>query len=161
MLNPAFRRMVARQADIQVFVRIFPALVVSLFFIFAPFSTRTLTTPSTLRRREAHQMSSPRWLARLSVPLMVGAALITSASVAAADTIDDAYLAKLRALGFTWPPDHDGYMINLGHHICIDRLTGWTPDQIAQDVHSSFDSEHLTIGDVSSMVSAAESTWCP
>jgi hypothetical protein len=92
---------------------------------------------------------------------MVGAALITSASIAAADTVDDAYLAKLRALGFTWPPDHDGYIINLGHRICIDRLTGWMPDQIAQDVHSYFNSQGLTIGDVSSIVSAAESTYCP
>lgn len=106
-------------------------------------------------------MSPLSWLARLAVPTMVGAALITSVATAAADTIDDAYLAKLRTLGFTWPPDHDGYMINLGHHICIDRLTGWTPDQIAQDVHGAFASEGLSIGDVSSMVNAAESTYCP
>ena len=52
-------------------------------------------------------MVPPRWLARLIIPMMAGAALVTGAAVATADPADDAYLAQLRSLGFTWPPDHD------------------------------------------------------
>jgi hypothetical protein len=46
-------------------------------------------------------MPSPRWLARLTVPMMVGAALVTNAAIATADPTNDAYLAQLRAVGFT------------------------------------------------------------
>src|SRR5208283_1867929 len=45
----------------------------SLFFIFVPLWTRTLSAPSKPRRKKkgsAH-MPSPRWLARLAVPAMV------------------------------------------------------------------------------------------
>jgi len=52
-------------------------------------------------------MPSPRWLARLTVPMMVGAALFTSAAIATADPVNDGYLAQLRAIGFTWPPGHE------------------------------------------------------
>ena len=52
-------------------------------------------------------MPSPRWLARLTIPMVAGAALVTSAAIATADATDDAYLAQLRALGLTWPPDRD------------------------------------------------------
>ena len=48
-------------------------------------------------------MPSPRWLARLAVPMMLGAALITGAASAGASPTDDAYLAQLRGFGFTWP----------------------------------------------------------
>jgi hypothetical protein len=107
-------------------------------------------------------MPAPRWLARLTIPIMAGAALLTSAAIATADPADDAYLAQLRTLGFTWPPDHDAAMISLGHHICFDRwFVGMTPDRIAQDVHSVMGAQGFSFGDVSSMVSAAESTYCP
>ncbi len=72
-------------------------------------------------KKEAHQMPSPRWLARLIVPMMVGAALVTSAAIAAADATDDAYLAQLRALGLTWPPDRDQAVIAVAHLICYDH----------------------------------------
>lgn len=52
-------------------------------------------------------MVSPRWLARLIIPVMAGAALVTGTATANADPADDAYLAQLRAAGFTWPPDHE------------------------------------------------------
>ena len=65
-------------------------------------------------------MPSPRWLARLTVPIMLGAALVTGAAIAAADAADDAYLAQLRAAGFTWPPDHDAALIGMGRLICDD-----------------------------------------
>ncbi|HUE32645.1 MAG TPA: DUF732 domain-containing protein [Mycobacterium sp.] len=107
-------------------------------------------------------MPSPRWVARLAIPIMAGAALVTSAAIATADVPDDAYLAHLRALGYTWPPDHDPAMISLGHSICFDRWTlGHTPDRIAQDVHSTVGSEGLTFGDVTNLVNAAETAYCP
>jgi hypothetical protein len=136
----------------------------SLFFIFAPLWTRTLTAPSRPRRKEAHQMLSPRWLARLAIPVMAGAALVTNAAIATADPADGAYLAQLRSLGFTWPPDqgHDAAMIQLAHHICFDRwFVGLAPDQIAKDIHAVMGDQGLSFGDVTAMVNAAESTYCP
>ncbi len=107
-------------------------------------------------------MPSPRWLARLIVPIMAGSALVTSAAIATADAADDAYLAQLRALGFAWPPDHDAAMISLAHHICFDRwFVGMTPDRIAGDVHAVMGAQGLSFGDVSNMVNVAESTYCP
>lgn len=100
-------------------------------------------------------------LAKLAVPAMMAAALTSGAAVATAEPVDDAYLARLRALGFTWPADHDAYMINLAHHICIDRLTGWAPDRIAHDVHDVLGHDGLQLGDVTNMVNAAEAAYCP
>ena len=97
-------------------------------------------------------MVPPRWLARLTIPVMAGAALVTSAAIATADPGDGAYLAQLRTLGFTWPPDqgHDGAMIQLAHHICFDRwFVGLTPDRIAQDIHAVMGDQGLSFGDVS------------
>ncbi len=107
-------------------------------------------------------MPSPRWLAALAIPLMAGAALVTSAGIAAADTADDAYLGQLRAMGFAWPPDHDAAVISLAHHICFDRwFVGMAPDRIARDVHAVMGDQGLSFGDVSNMVNVAESTYCP
>ena len=106
-------------------------------------------------------MPSPRWLARLAVPMMVGAALVTNAGIATADPADDAYLAQLRASGFTWPPDHDEALIGMAHLICDDLGWSWTYDQIAQDVHATLDPRNITFGDVHSMVTLAHSTYCP
>src|SRR5262249_55175055 len=103
------------------------------FFMFVPLWSRTLTAPSPPRRREedpkktrrrkaAHQMPSPRWLATLTIPIMA-AALVTDAAVAAADPINDTYLAQLRGLGFNWPPEHDGALIGMALLICDDL--GW------------------------------------
>src|SRR5262249_33209083 len=97
-------------------------------------------------------MPSPRWLARLTIPIIAGAALLTGAAIATADATDDAYLAHLRALGYTWPPALDPALISLGHSICFDRWTlGHTPDRIAQDVHATVSSEGLAFGDVTNL----------
>jgi hypothetical protein len=106
-------------------------------------------------------MPSLRWLARLTILMMVGAVLVATAAIAAADATDDTYLAQLRALGFTWPAGEDADIIRVGHAICVDRLNHWTPDRIAQDVHANLDSKGVTFGQVTSMVSLAESTYCP
>jgi Protein of unknown function (DUF732) len=106
-------------------------------------------------------MPSPRWLARLSIPLIVGAALTTSVAVAAADTTDDAFLSQMHKLGFSWPAGDDSDIVSMGHQICADRMAGKTPDAIAQDIHSTLGAKGITFADVTSMVSAAESTYCP
>ena len=106
-------------------------------------------------------MSSPRWLAGLAVPMMVGAALVTNAAIATADPTNDAYLAQLRAVGFTWPPDHDEALIGMAHLICDDLGWGWTPQQIANHVHANLDPAGATLLDVGSMVNLAHSTYCP
>jgi hypothetical protein len=105
-------------------------------------------------------MPSPRWLARVTVPMMLGAALVTGAAIANADATNDAYLAQLRAIGFTWPPDHDPAIVGMAFLICDDLGWGWTPDQIAQHVHSDLDSRGVTFGNVASMVNLARSTYC-
>ena len=70
-------------------------------------------------------MPSPRWLAALAIPMMAGAALFTSAATANATTpADDAYLAKLRAVGLTWPPNSEEALIGEGHLICYDLSLG-------------------------------------
>lgn len=93
---------------------------------------------------------------------MVGAALLTSVATATADAPDDAYLAQLRALGYNWPPAMDPALISLGHSICFDRWTlRHTPDRIAQDVHATVGSEGLAFGDVTNLVNAAETAYCP
>jgi hypothetical protein len=52
-------------------------------------------------------------------------------------------------------------MIAIGHQICADRSAGKTPDAIAADIHSSLSSKGYSFADVTGMVSAAESTYCP
>jgi hypothetical protein len=106
-------------------------------------------------------MPAPRWLVRLTIPVMAGAALVTSAAIATADAADDAYLAQLRAVGFTWPPDRDAALTGMGRLICDDLGWGWTYDQIAQHVHATLDPRNVTFGDVASMVRLAHSTYCP
>ena len=106
-------------------------------------------------------MLSPRWLARLAVPVMAGAALVSSAAIATADPRDDAYLSQLRAAGFNWPPDHDAALTATGRLICDDIMWGWTYDQIAQNVHATLDPRNVAFGDVHRMVTLAHSTYCP
>jgi len=106
-------------------------------------------------------MSSRRWLARLTIPVIVGAALTTGSAIAAADATDDAFLSKMHTLGFTWPAGDDSDIVSMGHQICADRTAGKTPDAIAADIHSTLGPKGITFADVTSMVSAAESTYCP
>jgi len=105
-------------------------------------------------------MPSSRWLARLTVPVMVGAALVTNAAIAAADPTDDAYLAQLRGLGFTWAPEHDQGLIGVAHIVCDELRWGWTPDHIAQDLHSILDQRSVHFGQTAAMVNLAHATYC-
>ena len=106
-------------------------------------------------------MPSPRWLARLAVPMLLGAALITGAASAGASPTDDAYLAQLRGFGFTWPEGHEEALIGMAYLICDDIGWGWTPDHIAQHVHANLDPDSVAVGQVGSMVNLARSTYCP
>ncbi|WP_407687020.1 DUF732 domain-containing protein [Mycobacterium sp. HUMS_1102779] len=106
-------------------------------------------------------MTSPRGLIALSVPVIVGAVLMPGAAVAAADAADDAFLTRMQTLGFTWPDGEDSTIIALGRKICTDRAAGKTPDEIAYHIHSTLGPEVVTFPDVTSMVSAAESNYCP
>ena len=62
-------------------------------------------------------MFAPRWLAKLTIPVMVGAALTTGTGIAMADSTDDTYLSKLHNLGFNWNSGADSDMIAMGHGI--------------------------------------------
>jgi hypothetical protein len=118
-----------------------------------------MTAPT---KKETRQMALPRWLARLAMPLIVGAVLVANAAVAGAITgHDQDFLNKLRGLGFTWPPPEDGDVVNMGHQICIDRWNGATPDALAQDIHNSLAPKGVNFADVTAMISLAESMYCP
>ncbi len=106
-------------------------------------------------------MLPPRWLAKLTIPVMVGAALTASTAIALADSTDDTFIGKMHSLGFTWPAGDDSDIIAMGHQICADRMAGKTPDAIATDIHATLGAKGITFADVTSMVSAAESTYCP
>jgi Protein of unknown function (DUF732) len=107
-------------------------------------------------------MSSPRWLVPLTVPLIAGAALAGSAGIAAATTPqDDAYLAKLRAVGLSWPPNTEEALIGEAHLICYDLTWGWQPQTIADDIHDHLNKRGVTLLDVGTMVDAAHKTYCP
>jgi Protein of unknown function (DUF732) len=106
-------------------------------------------------------MRSPRWLPGLTVSALVGAALVVSAPIAVADPVSDGYLAQLRAAGLSWPPGHEAALIGMAQLICDDLGWGWTPDQIARDVHANLDPRGIAVGDVSSMVGIAHATYCP
>ena len=56
-------------------------------------------------------MFTPRWLAKLSIPVMVGVALTSGTAIAMADSTDDTYLTKLHGLGFNWASGADADMI--------------------------------------------------
>ena len=100
---------------------------------------------------------------------MVGAALTTGTAIALADSTDDTFIAKLHNLGFTWPAGDDSDIIAVGHRTRADRMAGKTPDAIAADIHNTVAAKGITLrraprglcADVTSMVSAAESTYCP
>lgn len=106
-------------------------------------------------------MFSARWLAKLTIPVMVGTALTASTAIAMADATDDTFIGKMHSLGFSWPAGDDSSIVSMGHQICADRTGGKTPDAIAQDIHSTLGAKGISFADVTSMVSAAESTYCP
>ena len=107
-------------------------------------------------------MPSPRWLAVLAIPMMAGAALVSSNAIAHANTpADDAYLAKLRAVGLTWPPNSEEALIGEAHLVCYDLSWGWAPQTIADDIHDHMNKRGVTLLDVGTLVDAAHSIYCP
>ena len=106
-------------------------------------------------------MPSSRWLTRLLIPVMAGAALVASPAIATADPVNDGYLAQLRGAGLTWPPGHEDSLIGMAYLICDDLGWGWTPQAIANQVHANLDPEHIGIHDVGAMVNIAHATYCP
>ena len=106
-------------------------------------------------------MPSSRWLTRLIIPVMAGAALVASPATATADPVSDGYLAQLRAAGLTWPPGHEDALIGMAYLICDDLGWGWAPQNIANQVHANLDPENVTLGDVGNLVNIAHSTYCP
>ena len=102
-----------------------------------------------------------RWLAMLTVPMTAGAALVSSAAIATADPRDDAYLAQLRAVGLTWPPNADHVLIGEAHLICYDLTWGWTPQELADDIKANLNKRGVTLLEVGAMVNAAHNTYCP
>ena len=71
-----------------------------------------------------------RWLARLTIPMIAGAALVASAAIASADPRDDAYLAQLRGAGLSWPEGHEEALIGTAYLICDDLGWGWTRNRL-------------------------------
>ena len=125
-------------------------------------SNRAMLRAERKRRKEAHQMPTPRWLVRLTIPLIAaGAALASSAAIATADPQDDAYLAALRAVGLHWPPQTEEALIGEAHYICYDLTWGWQPQAIADDIHDHLNKRGVTLLDVGTMVNAAHKTYCP
>src|ERR1700744_6373056 len=106
-------------------------------------------------------MSTPRWLVRLTIPVIAGAALSLCAGIANAHPQDDASLAQLRAVGLTWPPSTEEALIGEAHLICYDLTWGWQPQTIADDIHDHLNKRGVTLLDVGTMVDAAHKTYCP
>ncbi len=107
-------------------------------------------------------MTTRRALTRLAFLAMAGSALMSSTGIANAITPqDDAYLAKLSAVGLTWPPTTEEALIGEAHLICYDLTWGWQPQQIADDIHDHLNKRGVTLLDVGTMVDAAHKTYCP
>ena len=106
-------------------------------------------------------MSSPKWLVRLAISAGAVAALFSSAAVANADPIQDAYLNQLRGAGLTWPDGHEEALIGTAYLICDDLGWGWTPQQIANNVHANLDPDNVHVHDVGAMVNIARAVYCP
>ena len=106
-------------------------------------------------------MTSRRWLTKLSLSALAGAAAICSAGIASANPQDDAYFAKLRAVGLTWPPATEEALIGEAHMICYDLTWDWQPQTIADDIHDHLNKRGVTLPDVGTMVDAAHKIYCP
>lgn len=107
-------------------------------------------------------MTSRRWLTKLSLSTLAGAALIVSAGIASAGTPqDEAYLNKLCAVGLTWPPSTEEALIGAAHLVCYDLTWGWQPQTIADDIYDHLNKRGVTLLDVGTLVDAAHKTFCP
>jgi hypothetical protein len=67
-------------------------------------------------------MPSPRWLAGLAVPMMVGAALVTNSAIATADPTNDANLDPTGANLL-----QVGSMVNLARSTYCANQRCWAP----------------------------------
>ena len=76
-------------------------------------------------------MSSRRWLARLTVPVIVSAALTTSTAIALADIVPTTLsLSKMHSLGFTWPSGDDADIVAMGNKSAPTARQAKRPDAI-------------------------------
>src|SRR5947209_16129921 len=100
-------------------------------------------------------------LTKVWIAVVICAASLASAGIATATPADDAYLAQLRAVGLTWPPNTEEALIGEAHLICYDLTWDWQPQQIADDIHAHLNARGVTLLDVGTMVNAAHSTYCP
>jgi hypothetical protein len=125
---------------------------------------RAALGPHTIgtQQKETRQMASPRWLARVTLPVVVGAVLVANAAVSSAITLHDQdFLAKMHGLGFVWPPQEDADVVNMGHQICIDRWNGMTADGLAQDIHNTLGPKGVNFADAAAMINLSEQMFCP
>src|SRR5580693_2513571 len=106
-------------------------------------------------------MPAPRWLVGLAIPMMAGAALVSSAAIATANPQDDAYLAKLTAVGLTWPPNSEEALIGEAHLICYDLGWGWQPQTTADDIYDHLNMRGCTLLFVGILVDATHGIYCP
>jgi hypothetical protein len=112
-----------------------------------------------------------RWLARLTIPMMAGVALVSSTAIASANPgstaiatanpHESAYFTQLRAVGLHWPSGSDGALIEDAQYVCHELTRGWTPQQIANGLHARFDKKSVTLLDVGTLVNAAHNIYCP
>ena len=106
-------------------------------------------------------MALTRWLAGFTLPLIAAAALVSSPAKAKADPVADDYLNQLRGAGLTWPPGHEQALIGTAFLVCDDLGWGWTPQQIANNVHANLDPDNILVHDVGAMVNIARAVYCP
>ena len=111
--------------------------------------------------KEAHHMALTRWFAGMTLPLIAAAALVSSPAIAKADPVADNYLNQLRGAGLTWPPGHEQALIGTALLVCDDLGWGWTPQQIANNIHANLDPDDIHVHDVGAMVNIARAVYCP
>ena len=113
-------------------------------------------------------MDSVRFRGALAGLLMVGAALASGTAIASADFLhptaqDEAYLAKIKSLGFgdTVPGfSYNAFFIPMGPSICSAKKTE-SPDEITHNLQVSFKGSAWENGNFAGLRDAAESVYCP
>lgn len=103
-------------------------------------------------------MFSPRITAAIATAAG-GAALglaVASAGMAGANTIDDAFIAQMKAAGVTFSSPQAA--VRQGHQVCQELATGKTGTQIANEVLSQ---TNLTSKQAAYFVVDATKAYCP
>ena len=81
-------------------------------------------------------MPSPRWLARLTIPMMAGAALVSSTAIATANTpADDAYLANCAPSASPGRQTRKRHSSERRTSSATTSVGVGRPQQIADDIH--------------------------